>query len=183
MRCMRRKCPGSACLASCTGSLFLIQPAQATEYGFGDYLLGATIPIAGYTPPPGVYFADTFYLYSASANANVTFPFGSLLAAGVSVNIITNIATVAWYTDTKILGGTLGFAAAVPFGSERTTAGVSFIGASGLNRQLNAADEVTSIGDSAYMASLGWEEGEHHWNLTLTGIAPTREYSPAVLPS
>ena len=28
------------------------------------------------------------------------------------------------------------------------------------------------------MASLGWEAGEHHWNVTLTGIAPTGHYAP-----
>jgi hypothetical protein len=42
-------------------------------YGFGDYGLGYGIPMSGYTPPPGVYFSDTFYLYSASATTNVTF--------------------------------------------------------------------------------------------------------------
>jgi hypothetical protein len=39
------------------------QPARAVEYGIGEYLLGFTIPMSGYTPPPGVYFSDTFYLY------------------------------------------------------------------------------------------------------------------------
>jgi hypothetical protein len=110
MQRTRRKCLPSACLAYCAASWFLTQPVQATEYGFSDYGLGYGIPMSGYTPPPGVYFSDTFYLYSASASANVNFPFGNITAAGINVNFITNTAATAWYTDVKILGGTLGFA-------------------------------------------------------------------------
>jgi hypothetical protein len=112
-------------LASCVGKLFLAQPAQATEYGFSDYVLGYGIPMSGYTPPPGVYFSDTFYLYSAIAATNENFPFGNVTAVGVKVNFITNIAATAWYTDIKILGGTLGFAAAVPVGADTNSAAVS----------------------------------------------------------
>src|SRR3984893_9105817 len=65
-----------------------------------------------------------------------------------------------------------------PVGSDRNTAAVSFIGPLGINRQLNRTDTATSIGDTSYMASLGWEAGEHHWNVTLTGIAPTGHYAP-----
>jgi hypothetical protein len=148
-------------LAYFAGFLLLAQPVQATEYGFGDYGLGYGIPMSGYTPPPGVYFSDTFYLYSASAATNGNFPFGNITAAGIKVNFITNIAATAWYTDVKILGGTLGFAAAVPVGTDTNFAAVSFIGPLGFNRQLNRMDSAVSIGDSAYSASLGWEEGEH----------------------
>jgi hypothetical protein len=158
--------------------LLVAAPAGATEYGFGDYGLGYGIPMSGYTPPPGVYFSDTFYLYSASATTNGNFPFGNITAAGVKVNFITNIAATAWYTDVKIFGGTLGFAAAVPVGSDTNSAAVSFIGPLGFNRQLNRTDSVVSIGDSAYSASLGWEAGEHHWNVALTGFAPTGHYAP-----
>jgi hypothetical protein len=126
-------------LAYFAGFLLLAQPVQATEYGFGDYGLGYGIPMSGYTPPPGVYFSDTFYLYSARAT-NGNFPFGNITAAGIKVNFITNIAASAWYSDDKILGGTLGFAAAVPVGSDTNSAAISFIGPLGFNRQLNRTD-------------------------------------------
>jgi hypothetical protein len=58
------------------------------------------------------------------------------------------------------------------------SAAVSFIGPLGFNRQLNRTDSVDSIGDSAFSASLGWEAGEHHWNIALTGFAPTGHYAP-----
>ena len=60
------------CAALClAGSLSVPQPARAVEYGIGEYLLGFTIPMSGYTPPPGVYFSDTFYLYQGSSPGNV----------------------------------------------------------------------------------------------------------------
>jgi hypothetical protein len=160
----------------------LVAPAQTTEYGFGDYCLGYVVPMSGYTPPPGVYFLDTFYLYSASATTNGNFPFGNITAAGVRVNFITNIAATAWYTDVKIFGGTLGFGAAVPIGSDTNSAAVSFIGPLGFNRQLNRMDSVVSIGDSAYSASLGWEAGEHHWNVSLMVLPRQDTMLPTVLP-
>jgi len=61
------------CLA---GSLSVTRPALAVEYGIGDYLLGFAIPTSGYTPPPGIYFSDTFYLFQGSSPGNVNFPIG-----------------------------------------------------------------------------------------------------------
>jgi hypothetical protein len=168
----------SACIASWGASLLFVLPAQTTEYGFGAYGLGYGIPLSGYTPPPGLYFSDTFFLYSAAANKNLSLPFGRLTAVGLTASLISNIAAVAWYTDIKIFGGELGFAAAVPYGSDTNFAAVSFTGALGVNRQLNRKDTVASIGDTAYSAILGWEAGEHHWNVALTGIAPTGKYDP-----
>ena len=162
-----------ACLAYLAGSLFLVPPVKAVEYGLGSYLLGFSLPMAGYTPPPGVYFSDTFYLYQGSANANVNFPVGRNTVAGVSYNFLFNIAQVAWVTDVKVLGGALGFAALVPFGGERTSASLSFTGPFDVNRQLGPTASIDALGDSAFAALLGWEEGEHHWNATLTGFVPT----------
>jgi len=178
MRRTRRKCPPTACLGFFAASLLFVAPVRATEYGFSDYLLGYGVPMSGYTPPPGIYFSDTFYLYSASAATNGNFPFGNITAAGVKVNFITNLAATAWYTDVKIFGGALGFGALVPVGSDTNSAAVSFIGPMGFNRQLNRTDSVVSIGDSAYTANLGWEAGEHHWNVALIGFAPTGHYAP-----
>jgi hypothetical protein len=166
------------CLA---GSVSTLEPARATEYGLGDYLLGYSLPMAGYTPPPGLYFSDTFYLYQGSASANVTFPIGKNAAAGVTYNFLFDIDQIAWVTDVKVLGGSLGFAALVPFGGERTSASLAFTGPLGNFRQIDATDSEDALGDSAFAAFLGWDEGEHHWNATLTGFAPTGYYSSTAL--
>jgi hypothetical protein len=71
--------------------------------------------------------------------------------------------------------------ATIPFGSDRNTAAVSFIGPLGFGRQINRTDTATAIGDTAFSASLGWQQGEHYWNMTLTGVAPTGEYNDSSL--
>jgi len=124
---------------------------------------------------------NTFYLYSGSANVNAEFPFGRITAAGLTEHFAVTITTTAWYTDMTILGGTLGFAATIPFGSDTNTAAVSFIGPLGFGRQINRTDTATAIGDTAFSASLGWQQGEHHWNMNLTGVAPTGEYNDSSL--
>jgi hypothetical protein len=163
------------------GSLSCEEPAQAVEYGLGDYLLGFSIPMSGYTPPPGFYFQDTFYLYNGSASANVNFQFGNLTSVGIDLKFAVNIASVAWYTDATILGGSLGFAALLPIAGERTSAAVSFTGPLGINRRFGRSDDINALGDSAYSAILGWHAGEHHWNVSLTGFVPTGYNSPDAL--
>jgi hypothetical protein len=163
------------------GSLSIVQPAQAVEYGIGDYLLGLTLPMSGYTPPPGVYFSDTFYLYKGSASGNVRFPIGKQLEAGLTYQFVFDIAQVAWFTDLQILGGSLGFAATVPFGSENTNASIGFTGPLGIDRQFGRTESVAALGDSAFSAILGWQAGESHWNVTLTGFTPTGYYSSTAI--
>ena len=39
-------------------------PAKAAEAAIGVYLLGSRGPMAGFTPPPGLYFNDDTYFFS-----------------------------------------------------------------------------------------------------------------------
>jgi len=162
-------------------SLVFARPVQAVEYGISDYLLGYSIPMSGYTPPAGIYYQNTFYLYNGTASRNKEFPFGRNAVFGVDLNFVANISTVAWYTDAKIFGGTLGFAATVPVLGERTSVSAELTDPRGFNRQPGRSDSVNSIGDSAFSAILGWHAGEHHWNLTITGFTPTGYYRPDAL--
>src|SRR5712692_9073203 len=75
----------TACAVVClAGSFAFHQPSQAAEYGWGTYLLGISIPMMGFTPPPGFYLSDTVYAYqgSASAGRGLTFPFGNFTLSG-----------------------------------------------------------------------------------------------------
>jgi hypothetical protein len=50
--------------------------------------------MSGYTPPPGVYFLDTFVLYQGSGNL---FPaIGSRSSTRVTENFVADIAIVGW---------------------------------------------------------------------------------------
>jgi hypothetical protein len=100
-----RTAGGALCLA---GGVLAIQPSQAAEYGWGNYLLGYSIPMSGYTPPPGVYFTDAFFYYRGSAGNSVTFPRGRIVAAGVTEKFAVDSATLAWFTNVDVIGATFG---------------------------------------------------------------------------
>jgi hypothetical protein len=162
------------------GSLSLAQPVKAAEYGWGTYLLGLSIPMMGFTPPPGFYLSDTVYAYQGSASGNIKFPFGDFTLSGrIKEDFLVNISTLSWITDTKILGGNLGFAATIPFpiGTERTSAGAAVTGPLGNSISGGLTQSVWGIGDTAVAALLGWQEGNNHWNLVVTGTIPTGVYS------
>ena len=173
----------TACAVVClAGSFAFHQPSQAAEYGWGTYLLGISIPMMGFTPPPGFYLSDTVYAYqgSASAGRGLTFPFGNFTLSGrIKEDFLVNISTISWITDTKILGGNLGFAATIPFpiGTERTSAGAAVTGPLGNSISGGLTQSVWGIGDTAVAALLGWHEGNNHWNLVVTGTIPTGVYS------
>jgi hypothetical protein len=70
------------------------ETAKATEFGVSQYILGLTLPMSGYTPPPGVYFWDTFALYQGGGNLlPVT---GSASSTRVTKNVVADIAIVGW---------------------------------------------------------------------------------------
>jgi len=135
--------------------------------------------MSGYTPPPGVYFWDTFVLYQGSGNL---YPgTGPMSSTRITNNIAADIAITGWFPDFKLFGGDPGFAVTVPFGSERITANFTVAGPMGPAQQFSRASEVAGIADTEYSAILGWHAGEQHWNVTLTGFAPTGNYDPTRL--
>jgi hypothetical protein len=180
--------PGAFWKASCAAlgvawCFSCVQPAAGAEYGVSTYLLGASIPMSGFTPPPGFYFSDTVYAYQGTANVSGTrrFPFGDILLSGnIKYDVLFNISSFSWITDYKILGGDLGFAATIPtpFGTERTSAGLAFTGPLGNTLSGSLDQSVFGIGDTALVGLLGWHAGYNNWNVALTGTIPTGTYNP-----
>ena len=58
--------------------------AKAAEAATGVYLLGSRGPMAGYTPPAGIYFNEDSYFYSGKIGGGRSLPLGGLLVANVS---------------------------------------------------------------------------------------------------
>jgi hypothetical protein len=170
---MRTAC-GAICLAA---SLSMGEPAKAAEFGLSGYIFGLVLPMSGYTPPPGVYFWDTFVLYQGSGNLIPAT--GSTSSTRITENFVADIAIVGWFPDVKLFGADPGFAVTVPFGSNRTTA-ANFTVAAPMRpaQRFSRADEITDIGDTEFSAILGWHAGEQHWNVTLTGFTPTGNIVP-----
>jgi hypothetical protein len=169
---MRIAC-GAICLA---GSLSMGESAQATERGTSEYILGLTLPMSGYTPPPGLYFVDTFALYQG--DGNLIPASDSKSSTRVTQNVVANIAIVGWFPDFKFFGADPGFAVTVPFGSVRTTADFTRAAPMRPAQRFRLADEIFSIADTEYSAILGWHAGEQHWNVILTGFTPTGNFNP-----
>jgi hypothetical protein len=104
------------------------QTAQAAEGGVGAYLLGSRGPMAGITPPPGVYFQDDTYFYDGKLGGGRTLPTGGLLVANVSVQTWLNLPTTIWVTPAKILGGDLAFSVTSSVGEPRVNANLGLVG-------------------------------------------------------
>jgi hypothetical protein len=79
----------------------------------------------------------------------------------------------AGFRDFKLFGADPGFAVTVHFASNYTTDNYSNAGPTGLPQRVSLAGEIASIAVSEYSAILGWHAGVHHWNVILTGFAPT----------
>ncbi|MGL5168482.1 MAG: SphA family protein [Afipia sp.] len=163
------------------GAMLLVaaaaENAKAAEGAVGVYLLGARGPMAGFTPPPGVYFQDDTYFYDGKISGGRTLPFGGLLVANVSASTWMNLPTTMWVTPAKVLGGDLAFSVTVPtFGEPRVNAGLLVnsprlgpIGANVSDSQLNLSDFLVS-------SLIGWHSGNFHWQLSLNGVIPSGSY-------
>ena len=169
---MRTAC-GAICLAL---SLSMGATVKATEFGLSEYFPGLILPMAGYTPPPGVYFLDTFVLFHGSGN--LVPATGSRSSTRITRDIVANLAIVGWFPDVKLFGADPGFAVTVPFGSDRTTANFTVAAPIGPARRISRADAIAGISDTEYSAILGWHAGEQHWNVILTGFTPTGNFVP-----
>jgi hypothetical protein len=150
-------------------SLALVAPSQAAEFGIGSYFLGLTFPLAGYNPPPGLYYRNAFFTYHGAFGPS---------DQRTAYNILANIGILAWYPDWDFFGASPGFAAVVPYVGVRNKFQASVTGADGSRQFGGSTQTADSIGDTEYSAILGWHAGEHHWNVIVTAFTPTGHYTP-----
>jgi len=148
------------------------QPSWASEYGISGYFLGLTAPLAGYNPPPGIYYRNTFFLYHGAFYPD---------KQRVSYNFAANVGIIALYPEWDFFGASPGFSAVVPFLGVNNKLQTISTGLDGSRQVTTTAESVNSIADTEYSAILGWHAGEHHWNVVLTGFVPTGHYAPGQL--
>lgn len=146
---------------------------QAAEGGSGVYLLGIRSNGAGITPPPGIFFSNQLYTYNGSLAGNVELG-GGVLAASVEADVTVNIPTFIWVTNAEILGARLGFSATTPFGRARVSGTVSPF-------MISASDSVTTFGDPAFAAFLGWNSGNFHIQSGVATYLPIGDYTNGAL--
>lgn len=153
----------------------------AAEKGVGVYLLGFRGPMAGFVPPPGVYFQNDVYHYSGSASASREFPFGGQILAGVDAKMWVDVPTLLWSTPVQILGGNLGFSASLPIGGPKIDAAVALSSPGGGAIGQNLRDSITTIGDPLVSTFVAWHAGNFHWNVGVTINVPVGDYRDGAL--
>ena len=130
---------------------------------------------------PGLYALNDVYHYEGSVGATV---FNGNVQVGVDTKFTADFLTLTYVTKWKILGGTYAFGIAPAVMTIDTSVGLSLPSFTGpLGRTFgpfNATftDLEFAIGDTGFTPiTLGWHSGNFHWNVGVTGFAPTGEYS------
>jgi hypothetical protein len=115
---------GAACIAAGHQTI-------AAENATNFYILGLKTQMAGYTPPPGVYFTDINYFYAGSASGNaakgITLrrlinpdapPRRLTIEANINLDADGEVAAplLLWVAPEKLLGGNVGLGVILPFG-------------------------------------------------------------------
>jgi hypothetical protein len=121
--------------------------------------------MAGYTPPPGVYFLDTFALYQGVGNLYPAT--GSASSKRITENFVADVAIVGWFPDSKLFGADPGFAVTVPSLSDRNSP-LPSVRPSGAAAPAKSPDTAPSLAGTR-VSTIG---------VTVTGFAPTENILP-----
>src|SRR5262245_14443493 len=162
---------------------------QAAENATNFYILGLKTQMAGYTPPPGVYFTDINYFYAGSASGNaakgITLrrlidpdapPRRLTIEANINLDADGEVAAplLLWVAPEKVLGGNVGLGVILPFGRKAIDVDIDALATLTLpllnrtlevDRRFHFDESTTNLGDPALDALIGWHQGNWHWNL------------------
>lgn len=168
---MRRRAGGLVKAASplLAGFAIMSDCANAAEGGASFYLLGSRGPMAGLTPPPGVYYQNDFYYYSGHAGAGVDLELGGQLVAKVDGKIIVDMSTGLWVTPWQVLGGNLAFTATIPIGGPHIDGEI-------VPGPLSTSDSIAAFGDPVLGSFVGWHAGNFHWQTGVSVNVPIGDY-------
>ena len=88
---------------------------RAAEFAQSTYLLGIGSSLAGFTPPPGIYFQTDNYFYSGQIGGGRQLSFGPAVGVNVRQDTWLTLPTTLLVMPAEIFGGSLGFAVTAPF--------------------------------------------------------------------
>jgi hypothetical protein len=174
------------CLAAACIHAVVAPPASAAEGGISFYIPGLKGPLAGFLPPPGVYFQDDAYFYEGHIGGGRNTALGGNVVAGVKQRTFVNFATPLWVTPVEILGGNLALSLTLPLGEPSVRANAVLSGPI-LNRLLGrpigltAGDSTLNYGDPVLTSMIGWHSGNWHWNAGASVNIPGGAYQPGEL--
>ena len=151
-------------------------PAKATEYGLGNYQLGLILPLRRiHAAARRLFLGHVITFIRATAISIRTAPRETRPTSPII--FAANIGILAWFTDATLFGGELGFANTSAFGSDTTTVATPYVDALGADRHVTTQQTVAAFADTEFSAILGWQAGDQHWSLTVSGFVPTGDYN------
>jgi len=164
-----KKSIAAACAVSVT-ALAASSQAVAVEGAGGIYLLGSKTSMAGMVPPPGTYLQNMNYVYSGDASSTLEFA-GLTISGGIDATAYYNLTTALWVAPGNVFGGSLALSLTAPIGWKDVSAGVSLTGPGGAIIGGGLQDDETKFGDPVLGATVGWHQGNYHWNIgTLVNV-------------
>lgn len=154
-------------------ALASVNQAGAAENGRGVYLLGFNTTMAGFQPPPGVYFSDYTYLYHGTAGGSLSLPDGGRVVTGIEAWSALNMPIGMWVLPQEVLGGHFAVAAIAPFGYSDVSANAEI---TPLGVKLGVGDHSFTFGDPLLVASLGWAKDAFFWKVYSMLNIPIGDY-------
>jgi hypothetical protein len=149
----------------------ICQPAAAVEGGMSAYPKGFEGFMSGYVPPQaGVYVSNIYYFFHGSVGSEVR---NGHVELGIDVTLNADFLEGEYVTNAKVLGGQFAFGGAIGWAWANLDATVTSPLA---NRDVSL--HASGFADMLLMpASLGWHDGNFHWNLTAMVYVPSGHYS------
>ncbi len=155
--------------------------ATAAENATGIYALGYRGPLAGVTPPPGLYFQNDVYLYSGKTSASREFEFNGNIVANVRGSAQVDFPTLLYVTPIQIAGGSFALSFSEPFGHQDVNAGAVLTGPLGKSMGTSISDQTFTAGDPVVSSFIGWHAGNFHWQLGELLNIPVGDYHEGAL--
>ena len=158
--------------------------ARAAEDAAGIYLLGAKGSMAGYLPPPGTYLSNFNYYYEGDADGRAAVG-RALRRLGADIELQADVSLVGqafleapgvtWVAPGKVLGGNVGLGAIIPVAWKRADVDLDVVATLTLppplditlqrERRFKIDDDEFNFGDPLATATIGWHQGNWHWNI------------------
>lgn len=114
---VEKKKRGMAAAAATLALLCMSGASQATENGGGAYVNGYFGMLAGYAPPPGLYYRNDLVYYSADRLNDQTgheVKLGGALPTSFSAHKFANLSNLTYVTPWKLFGAEIGALMIVP---------------------------------------------------------------------
>jgi len=151
--------------------------AHAVEGGRSLYLLGKRGPLAGLIPKAGWYITNDVYYYNADTDQKL--PIAGVVGQNISADALANILQLTRISETFIGDARLALGVVIPYVHSEVAADAS-TSYKGTNIGVAISDDITSFGDPAVAASLGWRKRDgdlfRAWNVYSSLFIPIGSY-------